>query len=416
MAESVEIILDGVDNASPAFTAVAGQMKKTADTGQKLSGVFSKIFGSLGLSDLQSFSGEFGNISGQMKELGDAGEKGGAGMMVAKAGIAAAVAAASFNVGKMIGDWVFETEKWKQALKDALDEANKGEEEVRKKLDKQFNLRLQLAEAASDPQQKESELKSLQDQVERDIAMQQGFLDMAQSQLANAEASNWFGMGEAEVERTKAAVENEKKKLETLKEQRDTVNEIRNPSAEQQALDARLKANEEAKKAEQERQQASKDAWSEFKKNMDEEAKAREDQIKKENDYLAALQLRNEELKNGKRAAEEMRASFAGISEEVILQGRELSIQNDLLEAQKQLAEEQKKKEEERQKAFSQPTAPLQAQQSRLLTRVATGGGDRVAKASEKTAELTERIEQLQRDQLDLQKRRGVTELAVVEG
>jgi hypothetical protein len=105
-----------------------------------------------------------------------------------------------------------------------------------------------------------------------------------------------------------------------------------------------------------------------------------------------------------------------GISEEVILQGRELSIQNELLENQKKLADEQKKKDEERQKAFAQPTAPLQAMQSRLLSRVSTGGGDRVAKATEKTAELTAEIERLQREQLELQKRRGVTELAIVEG
>jgi hypothetical protein len=136
----------------------------------------------------------------------------------------------------------------------------------------------------------------------------------------------------------------------------------------------------------------------------------------KENDYLAALQIQNEELKNGKRAADEMKASMAGISDEVILQGRELSIQNELLSAQKQLAEEQKKKDEERQKALAQPTAPLQAMQSRLLSRVSTGGGDRVAKASEKTAELTAEIEKLQREQLELQKRRGVLELATMEG
>lgn len=416
MAESVEIILDGVDNASPAFTAVAGQMKKTADTGQKLSGVFSKIFGSLGLSDLQSFSGEFGNISGQMKELGDAGEKGGAGMMVAKAGIAAAVAAASFNLGKMIGEWVFETEKWKQALKDALDEANKGEQQVREKLDKQFQLRLQIAEAAGTDEQKAQELKTLQEQIQRDIQFQQDFVKMREQELASAEAGNYFGMTQGDVDKAKADLDNERKKLDLLKEQNQEVQDIRNPSAEQQMLEARLKNNEETKKAADEALQAEQKRFQDWSKNWDDQKKAQEDLRKKEDDYLAALQIRNEELMNGKRAADEMKASMAGISEEVILQGRELSIQNDLLEAQKQLADEQKKKDEERQKAMAQPTAPLQAMQSRLLSRVSTGGGDRVAKASEKTAELTAEIEKLQREQLELQKRRGVLELATVEG
>tara|TARA_R110000868_G_scaffold290945_3_gene551167 strand:+ start:2502 stop:3752 length:1251 start_codon:yes stop_codon:yes gene_type:complete len=416
MAESVEIILDGVDNASPAFTAVAGEMKRTADTGQKLSGVFSKIFGSLGLGELQAFSGEFGNISGQMKELGDAGEKGGAGMMIAKAGIVAAVAAASFNVGKMIGDWALETEKWKQSLKDALDEANKGEQQVREKLDKQFQLRLKIAEAAGSDDQKAQELKTLQEQIQRDIKFQQDFVKMREQELASAEAGNYFGMTQGDVDKAKADLDNERKKLDLLKEQNQEVQDIRNPSAEQQMLDARVKSNEEAKKAADEALQSQQRQFQEWSKNWDDQKKAQEDLQKKEDDYLAALQIRNEELMNGKRAADEMKASMAGISEEVILQGRELSIQNDLLEAQKKLADEQKKKDEERQKAFAQPTAPLQAVQSRLLSRVSTGGGDRVAKASEKTAELTAEIEKLQREQLELQKRRGVTELAVVEG
>lgn len=415
-AESVEIILDGVDNASPAFTAVAGQMKNTADTGQKLSGVFSKIFGSLGLDQLQAFSGEFGNISGQLKELGDAGQKGGAGMMVAKAGIAAAVAAAAFNIGEMIGNWVFETERWKQALKDALDEANKGEQQVREKLDKQFQLRLKIAEAAPMEEQKQAELKTLQEQIQRDIQFQRDFVKMREQELASAEAGNYFGMTQNDVDKAKADLDNEKQKLELLQEQNQALQDIRNPSAEQQMLDARLKNNEEIKKANDEALSAEQRRFQEWSKNWDDQKKAQEDQRKQEDDYLAALQLRNEELMNGKRAADEMKASMAGISEEVILQGRELSIQNELLEAQKQLADEQKKKDEERQKAFAQPTAPLQAVQSRLLSRVSTGGGDRVAKASEKTAELTAEIEKLQREQLELQKRRGVTELAVVEG
>jgi chromosome segregation ATPase len=416
MAESVEIILDGVDNASPAFTAVAGQMKKTADTGQKLSGVFGKIFESLGLSELQAYSGEFSNISGQMKELGDAGEKGGAGMMIAKAGIAAAVAAASFNISKMIGDWVWETEKWKQALKDALDEANKGEQQVREKLDKQFQLRLQIAQAASDPQQKDDELKAMEEKAKFARDNQRSLLKNAEAMQAELENSIWAGLNEGEIEAAKAKTAEEKKKLEFFEQQLETLNEIRNPSAEQQMLDARLKSNEEAKKAAAEALAAEQRQFQEWSKNWDDQKKAQEDLRKKEDDYLAALQIRNEELMNGKRAADEMKASMAGISEEVILQGRELSIQNELLEAQKQLADEQKKKDEERQKAFAQPTAPLQAMQSRLLSRVSTGGGDRVAKATEKTAELTAEIERLQREQLDLQKRRGVTELAIVEG
>jgi hypothetical protein len=406
-----------IEQTGVEMQKTGASFKDTSEASQKVSSTFSKAFGALGLSELQGFTDQMGSLSGQVKELEEAGKKGGDAFKgLAVAGMAVATAVAAFNIGKMIGEWVFETERWKQALKDALDEVNKGEQQVREKLDKQFQLRLQIAQAAGNEDQKASELKTLQEQIQRDIQFQQDFVRMREQELAAAEAGNYFGMSQGDVDKAKADLENERKKLDLLKEQNQEVQDIRNPSAEQQILDARVKSNEEAKEAAAEALSAEQRQFQEWSKNWDDQKKAQEDLRKKEDDYLAALQIRNEELMNGKRAADEMKASMAGISEEVILQGRELSIQNELLEAQKQLADEQKKKDEERQKAFAQPTAPLQAMQSRLLSRVSTGGGDRVAKATEKTAELTAEIERLQREQLDLQKRRGVTELAIVEG
>jgi len=453
-----------IEQTGVEMQKTGASFKDTGEASQKVSSVFSKAFGALGLSELQGFTDQMGSLSGQVKELEEAGKKGGDAFKgLAVAGMAVATAVAAFNIGKMIGEWVFETERWKQALKDALDEVNKGEQQVREKLDKQFQLRLQIAQAAGSDDQKAQELKTLQEQIQRDIQFQQDFVRMREQELAAAEAGNYFGMSQGDVDKAKADLENERKKLELLKEQNQEVQDIRNPSAEQEQLAARQAANEKEKQgqsaildlkkqiaqmedpqasadqlildqaaneeqrkelelliqqrdASQAKADAEKAAYAEFRKAADDARKEYEDRLAKEEDYLNSLKLRNEELTKGKRAAEELKAQQAGISDEVIAQGRELSIQNDLLEAQKQLADEQKKKDEERQKAFAQPTAPLQAMQSRLLSRVSTGGGDRVAKATEKTAELTAEIERLQREQLELQKRRGVTELAIVEG
>jgi hypothetical protein len=238
-----------------------------------------------------------------------------------------------------------------------------------------------------------------------------------QIELEEALGNDVLGYGTEDNKISEDAVKLAEQELKLLREQQAEVNSaIRGPTENEQKLEKRQRDKELQKEAADEALAAEQRQFQEWSKNWDDQKKAQEDQQKKEGDYLAALRLRNEELMNGKRAAEELKAQQAGISEEVILQGRELSIQNDLLEAQKKLADEQKKKDEERQKAFAQPTAPLQAVQSRLLSRVSTGGGDRVAKASEKTAELTAEIEKLQREQLELQKRRGVVDLAIFEG
>ena len=163
--------------------------------------------------------------------------------------------------------------------------------------------------------------------------------------------------------------------------------------------------------------QAEADAYAELKKSIEDTQKAMKDQAKRDEDYLDNLRQRNIELTQGKEAAAEFAAAQRGVSEEAIAQGRAIADQNKALEEKAKLdAEMKKQQEQEAKKSPAINTPQLQAMQSRLLSRVSTGGGDRVAKASEKTAELTAEIEKLQREQLELQKRRGVLELATMEG
>ena len=282
---------------------------------------------------------------------------------------------------------------------------------------KQFQMQMDLANAALTEEQRQMELAEIAAEKKKKTKEAEAHLTRMQIELEEALGNDVLGYGTEDNKISEDAVKLAEQELKLLREQQAEVNRaISGPTENEQKLEKRQRDKELQKEAADEALAAEQRQFQEWSKNWDDQKKAQEDQQKKEGDYLAALRLRNEELMNGKRAAEELKAQQAGISEEVILQGRELSIQNDLLEAQKKLADEQKKKDEERQKAFAQPTAPLQAVQSRLLSRVSTGGGDRVAKASEKTAELTAEIEKLQREQLELQKRRGVTELAVVEG
>jgi hypothetical protein len=79
-----------------------------------------------GLKDMASFLGpEFqilgdrlDHVSGAMADIKGAG-------MLAKGAMIGLVATAGFQVGQMIGNWVFETEKWKKALEDARGEADR---------------------------------------------------------------------------------------------------------------------------------------------------------------------------------------------------------------------------------------------------------------------------------------------------
>lgn len=392
--------------------------KDTSEASQKVSGAFSKAFGALGLTELAAFSSEIGSLSGQLKEMQEAGKKGGDAFKgLAVAGMAISAVAASWKIGTLIADWVYQTEQLNRRMKETLELLSQQASFTNDKTRKQFEMQMELANAALTEEQRQLELAELRAAKEQEVAEAKRQLIKEERDLQKALANDVLGYGTEDNAAAEEAVKIAKDRLKLLQEQQTEVTKaIRGPSENEQELANRLKAKELQKEAADEAVAAEQRRFQEWSKNWDDQKKAQQDQAKREADYINALKVRNEELTKGKRAAEELKAQQAGISDEVIMQGRELSIQNELLEMQKQLADEQKKKDEERQKALAVTTAPLQAQQSRLLSRVSTGGGDRVAKATEKTAELTAEIERLQREQLELQKRRGVTELAVVEG
>jgi len=416
--EALKQTKEQVQQTGVEMQKTGASFKDTSEASQKVSGAFAKAFGALGLSELAAFSSEIGGLSGQLKEMEEAGKKGGDAFKgLAVAGMAIAAVAASWKIGTLIADWLYQTEALNRKMKETLELMAQQAEFANDKTRKQFQMQMDLANAAATEEQRQMELAEIAAEKDRKVREAKKQLAKEQRDLEAALANDVLGYGKEDNAAAEEAVKIAEQELKLLQEQQAEVNKaIRGPSENEQELEKRQRAKELQKEAADEALAAEQQRFQEWSKNWDDQRKAQEDQQKKEDDYINALKIRNEELMNGKRAADEMKASMAGISEEVILQGRELSIQNELLEAQKQLADEQKKKDEERQKAFAQPTAPLQAVQSRLLSRVSTAGGDRVAKASEKTAELTAEIEKLQREQLELQKRRGVTELTVVEG
>lgn len=416
-SQSVKIVLEGIDEATPTFEKVSQSLKETGSQTQKVSSVFSKIFGQIGADELADYATQFGNISGQMKDLGEAGTKGGIGMLAAKAGIVAAVGAATFSVGKMIGDWVMETENWRLKMQEAFNELAKGEERVRAGLTKQFGIKLQIAMLAETEAQKQKELAEIEAKLTRDITMQQGFLELRKKALDDAVASDYFGLNAENVELEKQSLKAEQEKLDLLKQQRDEVRDIQNVSADEQLLLDRQQAEKDRKKAADEAKKAEQEAYAEFKQAVGEARRELEQKEARDKAFIDNLKATNMELTLGKRAADEFRASLSGVSEEVIAAGREMTIQNELLAAQAELAKEQAAEDKERRKALAEPTPQLTAVQSRMLTRAATGGGDRVAKATEKTAELTEKIERLQQELLAEQRKRPpAAELAIMEG
>lgn len=405
-AESVQIVLEGVDKASPAFTSVARSIKETSEQSQKLGGVFGQIFSALGFNELSMLTSEFQGLSAQMKELGEAGSKGGAGMMLAKAGIVAAAAVATYEVGNMIADWIMQTDQWRERLNQTLTEAGEQADFLTKKRRQQFDQAFELA-SLGNPEQQQAEMAALAQQVNKDIVSQAGSLQRAIDDLKAVQGGNSFAAGyQEELQAATKLVEIETQRMNQLKEQNQQIKDFYSlpTEAEQELQKRRDMAAKE------------KEGLEELRNLQLEIAKIR-DPAKAERDATLAKAANEEQRKlltymldmkdaaKAKAAAEaegreEMKRSIAETKQ--AMEQRE-KLNEEILKAQKQLSDEQKRQDDELAKKMATPAPQLQAMQSRLLSRSGQSNtGERQAKANEKVAELTARIETLQREQQTL--------------
>jgi chromosome segregation ATPase len=130
--ESVDIILSAKDNATAVLRKTSAEMKLLQDRVQQ-TGDQTKLSGD-SLQKLANLMGAgwLGEAAFGMKELSDGAaqaakalQSGGPAALAMKAGLVGLVAYGSFAVGNMIGNWLFETDKFKKELEEQTELAKK---------------------------------------------------------------------------------------------------------------------------------------------------------------------------------------------------------------------------------------------------------------------------------------------------
>jgi hypothetical protein len=267
---------------------------------------------------------------------GALGDIKGAGLM-AKASLVALVAAGGFEVGQMIGNWVFETEKWKESLAAAREEADR------------LNSKL-LAGA----KERAATLSDEQMQQETSGAKQQVNELGDQISKLRAEAEAWtianvsgFGVNER------------KEEIATLVQEREaaraTVEMYREAGEQREKLAEQTKAAEEAKAMEKEQHAAD---------------KAREE-IEQLNatqaDYLSNLEMELVKIKEGEEAYLRLTLAKQGFNEETI--NSALALKAEITELSELDKERQKTKTEKDSAGRLTSPGVVQATETRGLTR-----------------------------------------------
>jgi chromosome segregation ATPase len=311
-----------------------------------------------GLRDMAGMLGpEFGQLGNSIDQItGGLKNAQGAGMM-AKGAMVGLVAVAGFQVGKMIGDWVFETEKWKKALEDARNEADR--------------LNNKLFEGARDraseftTEQLETELAG----VDNQISHLGGSIGTLRDELNQMNIlSRTFTAGVAERQESIAILEKEREAARKTREMYQKLLQEREKQAEQaREANAAKKAAEEARETEK-------------------AAAAAQQLIDTQEDYLFQLEAELVKIKEGEEAYMRLTLAKRGFTEETINSAIALRAEID------QLNKEKKAKDDKETKVGSvSVSAPgqVQATQQRFLTRgIGMTGQEKILAETKKQIEL----------------------------
>jgi vacuolar-type H+-ATPase subunit H len=324
-------------NNEKALNQVGQQGKITGKALKDMAGTLGPEFGQLGSSIDQ--------ITGGLKNMQGAG-------MMAKGAMIGLVATAGFQVGKMIGDWVFETEKWKQTLEDARKEADR--------------LNAKLFEGAReraaelDEEQIQRELQGTIEGIST-LSMQIGKL---RNEALKTTIANVTGFG----------VNERREEIATLEKERDAARKTR--EMYETLLLQREKQAEKAREAEEAK------ALAEEARAAEKAAVAAQQLIDVQEDYLFQLDAELVKIRDGEEAYMRLTLAKRGFTDETINSAIALKAEiNELTEAAKL-----------RDKGGTGPggisvSAPgaVQATQQRFLTR-GTGmtGQDKILEATKK--------------------------------
>lgn len=117
--------IKNLDNLKKAASGGASlDVKGFKDMGKltKSTAEFGGVLGNLaGDSTIGQLGQMIGGISEKVSQFSEVSQAGSAGALAFKAGLVGLVAAGTFNIGTMIGEWWFETKRWNEELKNSAD-------------------------------------------------------------------------------------------------------------------------------------------------------------------------------------------------------------------------------------------------------------------------------------------------------
>lgn len=285
---SAKVIIDAEDLASKKVADAARNVEKSVknikDVGGKAK-ASTEFIGSLatalGGSEIGSYAGQLAQLTDRVSQFAEVSKAGTAGAFAFKAGLVSLVGVLAFQVGKAIGNVVFETDKMTREFDRAKEAASELNTELARANDQRFANSKEDIELIRDPKEKRAAQEALFKQLDNDVQAISGQLKES-TKIADEWAEAWqiTGNRKAYAEEAQKQIEVDKARLAQAKAMRD---ELRRELSERKAINDQIRAdNAAAEKAEQ-------DAAAAKERIIAEEAAAEKARIDRSDAYLESL-------------------------------------------------------------------------------------------------------------------------------
>ncbi len=200
MSESVKILIEAENKASAVVDQVAKDIdknvksiKETGEQAKKSTEFLGSLATALGGTELGSYASQIAAITDKTSQFAEVQKLGGTGLLAFKAGLVGVVGVLTFQLGKALGDLIFDTKRWNDELEKAT---KKGEDFVAKMAElKDFNFG-RAKEGISlivDPEEQLKASKELLSKIGKEIKEKQDSLDpfRAMKKQREESASIW---------------------------------------------------------------------------------------------------------------------------------------------------------------------------------------------------------------------------------
>lgn len=192
--ESVEIIIEADNRASAKFKQVNKDMEASVKNIREVGGkakasteLVGTLANTLGSSGIGGFAGEIAQLTERVSAFSEVSKDGGKGAFAFRAGLAAAVGVIGFKFGQVIGNAIFQTERWNKELEKSIVRNREIANELEGRRGGAFDEQIAAIREIEDLEQRRKAANEAQLEIAKNMATPERMLANLKAEIAERE-------------------------------------------------------------------------------------------------------------------------------------------------------------------------------------------------------------------------------------